>query len=110
MDGNGGSSETTESTLPCAGCVSRMLPARRLGLMIGRCTGCVGISLDRGEVEQLIGIDDRFDAAQPQQGGHSGQQRLGQSVCAQWNRRRAFLPGLAGQGHHGGHHGSHHGR
>lgn len=87
-----------------------MLPVRGGGSMIDRCTGCVGIFLDRGEVEQLIGIDGELDAAQSQQGASVTGSAWRSRRAPKCPRRRASQRGLLGEGHDGGQHGRHHGR
>jgi Zn-finger nucleic acid-binding protein len=56
----------------------------RNGIHIEQCQGCRGIFLDRGELEQLSGAEQRYhqqaapppmyrgDSAPPYRGGHSG--------------------------------------
>lgn len=66
MDEKRGSTETRESTLLCPRCVSQMLPVQRFGVTVDQCTGCGGIFLDRGELEQLSEAEAKFYAAQQQ--------------------------------------------
>ncbi|MGH3528076.1 MAG: zf-TFIIB domain-containing protein [Pseudonocardiaceae bacterium] len=54
--------------LLCPKCVSQMLPVQRFGVQIDQCTGCGGVFLDRGEMEQLAQAEATFyAAAQPPQ-------------------------------------------
>jgi hypothetical protein len=50
--------ETTEMT--CPKCGAPMRTHRRNGVTIEQCTKCHGIFLDRGELEQLIGVESSF--------------------------------------------------
>lgn len=54
------------TTILCPKCVSQMLPLQRFGVTIEQCTGCGGIFLDRGELEELAAAEARFyTSAQP---------------------------------------------
>ncbi|OBH16628.1 hypothetical protein A5694_06070 [Mycolicibacter sinensis] len=86
-----------------------MLPVQRFGVTIDQCTGCGGIFLDLGEIEQLTEAERRFYAApqQPQQpppGGYPPQ-----PADVERPRQGGFLGGLfSGAGYYGGHRGGHH--
>lgn len=110
-----GSMEAKESTLLCPRCVSQMLPVQRFGVTIDQCTGCGGVFLDRGELEQLSEAEAKFYAAQqppqpaPPLGGYAPAQYPAQPVYVENSRPRGFLGGLFGEGYYGGHHGGYRG-
>lgn len=111
MEDNRGSTETRESTLLCPRCASQMLPVQRFGVTIDQCTGCGGIYLDRGELEQLTEAEGKFYAAQPQQLPYPAQQYPPPPTYLEPARPRGFLGGLFGEGYggrHGGYRGGHH--
>jgi hypothetical protein len=90
-----------------------MLSLQRFGVTIDQCTGCGGIFLDRGELEQLAEAEAKFYAApQPpaQPYNPPPPQYQGQApVYYERPRQGGFLGGLFDGGRHGGsHHGGHH--
>lgn len=90
------SKQTNESTLLCPRCVSQMLPVQRFGVTIDQCTGCGGVFLDRGELEQLSEAEAKFYAAQqqPQQlppAGYAPQQYPAQPMYVESPRPRGFF-------------------
>ena len=46
--------------IDCPKCQSPMRTRRRNGVTIEQCVSCHGIFLDRGELEQLIGVESSF--------------------------------------------------
>lgn len=46
--------------MKCPKCGASMRTHRRNGVTIEQCTKCHGIFLDRGELEQLIGVESSF--------------------------------------------------
>ncbi|WP_082068066.1 zf-TFIIB domain-containing protein [Mycolicibacterium llatzerense] len=106
---------TQASSVPiqCPRCAAQMLPVARFGVEIDQCTGCGGIFLDRGELEQLAAAEANFYAGQP---GSPPQRPAMPAAPAEGDRSRGgFLTGLFapghGQysgGHHGGRRGGHH--
>jgi uncharacterized protein len=46
--------------LTCPKCQAPMRTHERNGVTIEQCTGCHGIFLDRGELEQLLGAESSF--------------------------------------------------
>lgn len=114
MEDKRGSTETNEATLLCPRCASQMLPMQRFGVTIDQCTGCGGIFLDRGELEQLSEAEGKFYAAQsqPQQpppGTYPPQQPYPAQPAYVDPRPRGFLGGLFGEGYYGGRHGGYRG-
>ncbi|MBI2701577.1 hypothetical protein A9W98_09970 [Mycobacterium gordonae] len=106
--------EARESTLLCPRCVSQMLPVQRFGVTIDQCTGCGGIFLDRGELEQLSEAEGKFYASQqqpqlPPPGAYPPQQYAAQPGYGESPRPRGFLGGLFGEGNYGGRHGGYRG-
>lgn len=96
----------------CPKCVSQMLPLQRFGVTIEQCTGCGGIFLDRGELEELAAAEARFyTSAQPpapaQQYAPPPPQAYPPPGYGQ-RRHGGFIEELFGGGRHGGHHGGHH--
>jgi Zn-finger nucleic acid-binding protein len=77
----------------CPRCRTRMVTIRRSGINVDECTGCGGVFLDRGELEQLMAAEDghyaeQFGAFYPEPESHHRQQA---------NRRRSgFLRALLG--------------
>ena len=79
----------------CPRCRMLMVTFRRHGINIDQCTGCGGVFLDRGELEQLMSAEDGHYASDagsfyPEPEGHRKQ---GQ------NRRSGFLRALLGDRH-----------
>jgi uncharacterized protein len=69
----------------CPKCQNVMQTVDRNGIHIEQCQGCRGIFLDRGELEQMVGAEQRYhqqmappatyrggDSAPPYRGGHAG--------------------------------------
>ncbi|WP_132111428.1 zf-TFIIB domain-containing protein [Actinocrispum wychmicini] len=62
----------------CPKCQNVMQTVNRNGVHIEQCQGCRGIFLDRGELEQIAGAEQRYneppayrgDSAPPYRGGH----------------------------------------
>ncbi|GAA4438544.1 hypothetical protein GCM10023148_45600 [Actinokineospora soli] len=50
-------------TLICPKCQSTMRTMDRQGIHIDQCDGCRGIFLDRGELEQILTAEQRYNAA-----------------------------------------------
>jgi Zn-finger nucleic acid-binding protein len=48
------------TAMTCPKCHSPMRKHSRNGVTIEQCTKCHGIFLDRGELEQLIGVESSF--------------------------------------------------
>lgn len=44
----------------CSKCLSTMQSVARGGVIIEHCTGCGGVFLDRGELDQLIAAENRY--------------------------------------------------
>lgn len=100
--------ESASAPIVCPKCQSQMLAVSRFGVQIDQCTGCGGIFLDPGELEELAAAEARFYASQqpaappPQPGWSQYQDGPGYQP-----RRGGFLGGLFGEGHgrgYGGHH------
>lgn len=49
--------------MTCPKCGSAMVSFERNGVTIEQCTGCRGVFLDRGELEQLIDAESRYLAS-----------------------------------------------
>ncbi|SDI65976.1 hypothetical protein SAMN05192558_10670 [Actinokineospora alba] len=47
----------------CPKCQNAMRTVDRLGIHIDQCDGCRGIFLDRGELEQIVGAEQRYTTA-----------------------------------------------
>ena len=52
----------TAMIIECPKCSSEMHRIERSGVLVDRCTGCGGIFLDRGELEQLIQAENAYIA------------------------------------------------
>ncbi|MDO5866886.1 MULTISPECIES: zf-TFIIB domain-containing protein [Paenarthrobacter] len=105
------------ATMPCPKCGSTMLPMQRFEVTLEQCSGCSGIFLDRGELEQLMAAEARFYAQPPTPPGYTpqpppyypeqdrGRQAPGgflrDLLGGSTDRRRG---GHGGGGHHGGGH------
>jgi Zn-finger nucleic acid-binding protein len=48
------------AAMTCPKCQAPMRRHKRNGVTIEQCTKCHGIFLDRGELEQLIGVESSF--------------------------------------------------
>lgn len=53
------------AAISCPKCDAPMRTRRRNGVTIEQCTECHGIFLDRGELEQLIGVESSFLGEEP---------------------------------------------
>jgi Zn-finger nucleic acid-binding protein len=113
MEDKRGATDIGESTLLCPRCVSQMLPVQRFGVTIDQCTGCGGVFLDRGELEQLSEAEAKFYAVQqpqpPPPTYPPPQQYAAQPGYFEGPRQRGFLGGLFGEGYSGGRHGGNRG-
>lgn len=58
--------------LTCPKCQGPMRSDKRNGVTIEQCTKCHGIFLDRGELEQLIGVESSFLGRYDGPGGAPG--------------------------------------
>lgn len=58
--------------LTCPKCQAPMRSDKRNGVTIEQCTKCHGIFLDRGELEQLIGVESSFLGGYDRPGGPPG--------------------------------------
>lgn len=56
--------------LACPKCESPMRSYERNGIVVDQCTGCKGIFLDRGELEQLMAAETAH-----YEGGESGEEK-----------------------------------
>ena len=45
----------------CPNCSSEMMIANKLGVEIDHCPRCKGVWLDRGELEKITNIQDRYE-------------------------------------------------
>lgn len=50
----------TATRIECPKCFSEMRRIERSGVVIDRCTGCGGVFLDRGELEQLVQAENAY--------------------------------------------------
>lgn len=50
----------TTREMTCPKCASTMVSFERNGVTVDQCSGCRGIFLDRGELEQLIDAESRY--------------------------------------------------
>ena len=48
-----------QTIVTCPKCSGEMIPVRRSGVVIDRCSNCDGIYLDRGELDKLITMEQR---------------------------------------------------
>jgi Zn-finger nucleic acid-binding protein len=107
----------------CPKCQNVMQTVDRNGIHIEQCQGCRGIFLDRGELEQMAGAEQRYhqqmappamyrgDSAPPYRGGHSGGHHNDSAPPYGYGRGRGDSPPPYGRGHgdspppygHGGH-------
>jgi uncharacterized protein len=79
--------------LVCPRCHTTMVTVKRSGINIDECTGCGGVYLDRGELEQLMAAEDghyaeQFGAFYPEPEGHHREMA---------RRRSGFLRALLGE-------------
>jgi uncharacterized protein len=85
-------SQTTPE-MRCPRCHSPMVTFRRSGINIDQCTGCSGIFLDRGELEQLMAAEDGHYASDA---GFFYPEPEGQHRRHSRDRRSGFLRALLG--------------
>ena len=50
-----------QSTMYCPKCSGDMVPVRRSGVLVDRCTDCNGVFLDRGELEKIVTMEQQAD-------------------------------------------------
>ncbi|MEZ4571620.1 MAG: zf-TFIIB domain-containing protein [Thermomicrobiales bacterium] len=48
-----------QTTIYCPKCSGDMVPVRRSGVLIDRCSDCNGVYLDRGELEKIIAMEQQ---------------------------------------------------
>lgn len=48
-----------ETIIICPKCSAEMVPVRRSGVLVDRCSECGGVYLDRGELEKLVAIEQK---------------------------------------------------
>lgn len=107
--------ENMSTPLVCPRCQSQMLAVKRFAVDIDQCTGCGGIFLDRGELEQLSAAEAQFYASQrasfyasQRASEYSGPQpTVAPQPPAYGGRPAGFLGGLFGGEHYGGGYGGH---
>ena len=46
-------------SITCPKCTAEMMPVRRNGVLIDRCSECGGIFLDRGELEKIVALEQQ---------------------------------------------------
>lgn len=59
--------------MTCPKCRGEMKTFDRAGVHVEQCTDCRGIFLDYGELDQIVGADQRFNAPPPLPDGPHGQ-------------------------------------
>jgi uncharacterized protein len=102
----------------CPKCQNMMQTVDRGGIHIEQCQGCRGIFLDRGELEQIAGAEQRYhqqyaapvppppmhrgDSAPPYRGGHGGHRDSAPPYGGGgYGRRDSAPPYGGGYGHRG---------
>ncbi|MGE5527146.1 MAG: zf-TFIIB domain-containing protein [Methanosarcina sp.] len=60
--------KSKKQQLSCPKCGAPMRTHKRSGITIEQCTGCHGIFLDSGELEQLLSAERSFLASDPPKG------------------------------------------
>ena len=50
-----------QSTMYCPKCSGDMVPVRRSGVLVDRCTDCSGVFLDRGELEKIVALEQQAE-------------------------------------------------
>lgn len=79
------------SALICPKCQSPMHSYERNRVLVDQCTGCGGLFLDKGELEQLSAAENAWHQPPPQQySGQPGRQQYGQP----YRKKRSFLSEL----------------
>ncbi|HEX3005178.1 MAG TPA: zf-TFIIB domain-containing protein [Angustibacter sp.] len=78
-------------TLTCPKCHSEMRSYERNRVLVDQCTGCGGLFLDKGELEQLSAAESSWYGVQPAQQRHDAPQQRG---YAKPHRRKSFLSEL----------------
>ncbi|GAA4360159.1 TFIIB-type zinc ribbon-containing protein [Angustibacter luteus] len=64
-------------SLSCPKCQSEMRSYERNRVLVDQCTGCGGLFLDKGELEQLATAENSWHQAQPQPVQQQGYQQQG---------------------------------
>jgi uncharacterized protein len=81
-------------TLTCPKCQSEMRSYERNRVVVDQCTGCGGLFLDKGEVEQLSAAESSwYGSGQPPQ-QHQPQYAPQQRGYSKPHKRRSFLSEL----------------
>jgi Zn-finger nucleic acid-binding protein len=57
-------SQRMRGEMKCPRCHTKMMTVKRSGINVDECTGCGGVFLDRGELEQLMAAEDGHYAEQ----------------------------------------------
>ncbi len=99
----------------CPKCQNVMHTVDRLGVHIEQCEGCRGIFLDRGELEQIAGAEQRYhqqyaapmpppmmhrgDSAPPYRGGHGGYKDSAPPYGGGYGHRGDSPPPYGGHGY-----------
>ncbi|MGN6612120.1 MAG: zf-TFIIB domain-containing protein [Angustibacter sp.] len=78
-------------TLTCPKCHSEMRSYERNRVLVDQCTGCGGLFLDKGELEQLAAAESSWYGAQPAQQPQYAPQQRGYTKA---HKRRSFLSEL----------------
>jgi Zn-finger nucleic acid-binding protein len=83
-------------TLTCPKCHSEMRSYERNRVLVDQCTGCGGLFLDKGELEQLSAAESSWYGAQPpsQQPQHQPHYAPQQRGYSKPHRRKSFLSEL----------------
>ncbi|WP_081900763.1 TFIIB-type zinc ribbon-containing protein [Allokutzneria albata] len=95
----------------CPKCQNVMQTVDRQGVHIEQCTGCRGIFLDRGELEQIAAAEQRYYNAAPPPpyaGGHPGHHDSPRPYRGHHDSPRPYRGGYhdSPRPYHGGHHDS----
>jgi uncharacterized protein len=87
--------------MQCPVCDERLREVEKYGVMIDLCPSCKGIWLDRGELEKIVGLEERGDFDRGPRGkddearrDHHDDHRSGGEYKGHKTKKRSFLSDL----------------
>jgi Zn-finger nucleic acid-binding protein len=87
--------------MQCPVCDERLREVEKYGVMIDLCPSCKGIWLDRGELEKIVGLEERGDLDRDHRGkddehrrDHHDDHHSGGEYKGHKTKRRSFLSDL----------------
>ncbi|MEZ4523770.1 MAG: zf-TFIIB domain-containing protein [Thermomicrobiales bacterium] len=82
-----------QTTIYCPKCSGDMVPVRRSGVLIDRCSDCNGVYLDRGELEKIIAMEQQASDRWEDEPEYDDDEDRGRSRRRK-SRKRSFFEDL----------------